>query len=113
MSHGERKAQCPDEDAFAIQSIEVSFGAEVIITQDQQRRLYDLITEVVRSPWNQFEGCVHWLSGYGSKILWSARDAAFLGVHPSDNPSPDGEEPSSDDTVLCFTTTCRDEAPTP
>lgn len=102
-----RKAQCPDPDGFPIQRIEVAFAIPTYITQEQQRRLADLVEEMARADHNTPKGHVHWQSGIGSKPLWSRADRRLLGL-PDDPDAPDSGEPGWDDGVLHLTTSCRE-----
>lgn len=86
-----RCADCPDEDAFEIRQIEVSFAIPVVVTQDQSRQLVKVIDDITKSPWNQPLAGVHWLSGMGSKPLWR-----------------EPEEPDFDDSIY-FLETCARE----
>lgn len=106
----ERAGRCDDEDAFWTRRIEVGFAIPVLMTQDQQRRLYDLIDEITRAPYNQPVGHVHWLFGHGSKPVFSRADLRFLGL-PDDSAAPDDGEPTFDADVLHFETSCREDAP--
>lgn len=108
MEIEERKGACDDEDAFYIQRIEVDFDIPTLITQEHQRRLYDLLSEIARADYNQPAGGVHWLSGHGSKPRFSRADLAFLGK-PDDPAAPESGEPTFDDSVLHFETTSRED----
>lgn len=85
----DRCAEAP-HDRGANSSIEVSFGIPVYISHDQERRLHALLTEIVGAPCNQPKNGVHWVSGYGGKILWR-----------------EPEEPDYDMEVLAIETTSR------
>jgi len=106
----ERQGECVDKDACQVSTVEMCFAIPVFVTQDQQRRLHELMDEIVRAPCNQPVGGVHWPSFVGGRMRWSARDKAVFGdslpgeVDPSLKP---GEEPESDDDVLCMATTAR------
>ncbi len=102
-----RCGECPDEDAFEVQAIEVGFQIPVLVTQEQSRRLTELIHEIVGSPWNQPAEGVHWLSGMGSKPHWSRVDSALLGI-PVEPGAPDSGDPTFDDSVY-FLETCARE----
>lgn len=86
-------------------AIEVSFAVPVALTDEQQRRLTDLVSEIARA--NTPEGHVHWLMGIGSKPQLSQSDARFLGKEP-DPAAPIDGEPTFDDSVLYFETYCRE-----
>ena len=65
-----RCAECPDQDASFLQRFECDFSIPVYLTQEQQRRLHQLLSEIVDAPWNQpVEGC-HWLAEWGAKPHW-------------------------------------------
>lgn len=100
-------SECPDDDAFPISRIEVDFAVDTIITQDQQRRLIDLVEEIIREPWNQPDGCVHWLASMGAKPRFSLADQRFLGVE-GDPGAPESGEPTFDDEVLHLGSYCRE-----
>lgn len=78
----------------------------VELTEDEQRALHDLIDGVARrtAP----EGFTHWLSGMGSLPQWSKADAAFLGKEAAPD-APDKGEPTFDDEILSFETSCREK----
>lgn len=107
-----RVGQCAEDDALDLRAIEIGFAISTVVTQDQYRRLRELLAEIVRAPYNQPEGGVYWLSSEGSRMRMSASDAAFLGavgdtggvVDPNIKP---GEEPTYEDDVLCFGTCAR------
>lgn len=103
-----RMGTCPDEDAFEIERIEVGFAIPVEITQDQVRRLIDLITEITKAPYNQLEGHIHWLFGQGSKPRWSLADQRAWGL-PGEPDAPESGEPTFDHSVLYFETSCREK----
>lgn len=100
-----RRAEPPD-DRSPIVRLEVDFAIPVHLSEDQERRLHDLLDEIVDSPWNQLTGWVHWLSGSGAKTNWSQADAAFLGI-PADPDAPETGEPTLDYSVYHFETTAR------
>jgi hypothetical protein len=95
---GGRRAKCPDPDATLMRSIEVDFAIPVLMTQAQQRRLLELLSEIIDSPWNEPAEGVHWMAGVGSKMHWSRVDAALLGK-PAEPGAPESGEPTCDDTV--------------
>jgi hypothetical protein len=103
----ERVTTCSDSDATFIERIEVGFAIEVAITSEQERQLHELIDQIAKAPYNQPKEGVHWLGFVGSKLNYSATDAALLGKPVGDNPPPNGAEPDSDDTVLCYETSAR------
>ena len=98
------------DDDMTILKIEAEFQIPVTVTQAQWRKIADLIGEILKNPGNCPEGCVHWLSGYGEKPLWSQADRRFLGLPPDPGAPKDGE-PAWDDTVMHFSTTCRKKHP--
>lgn len=65
-----RCAEAPD-NPIPIKSVEMRFAMPVYFTRDQERRLHDLVDEIVEHPCNQTEDGTHWLAGYGSKPLWN------------------------------------------
>lgn len=50
-----------------LSTIEIGFALPVFITRDQDRRLAELIAEIVDAPCNQLVEGVHWLAEMGSK----------------------------------------------
>lgn len=95
----ERLAPPPEENMCSMKLFEVHFGLRVAMTQDQHRRLLNLMEEIVRAPHNQPLNGVHWLSGGGSRPNWAAVDAAIEG-RPV-------EEPAFDDNVYQLVSTAR------
>lgn len=89
-----------------IVAIEVGFAIPVTLSDDQERRLADLVEEIARA--NQPEGHVHWLCGTGSKPQLSQADSRFMGK-PIDHNAPESGEPTFDNSVLCFETFCRED----
>jgi hypothetical protein len=96
----------PDEDDCCISSIEVHFAVPVYLPMAAQRELHEFISALVKLKRNQLVGCVHWLSGYGSKPNWSQADQRFLGQSVDPN-APARGEPTFDDSVMHFETCCR------
>ncbi len=89
-----------------IQKIEVDFAIPVELSDDQSKRLSDLIEEIARS--NEPSGEVHWLFGQGAKPMWSDADcAAFPDIRGGRSGEASGE-PSFDDSILHFSTSCRE-----
>jgi hypothetical protein len=86
--------------------IEIEFAIPVFIPPDALRELDQLLGAIVKLKRNQLRGYVHWVSGYGSKPIWSQADAAFLGKTPADD-APATGEPRFDDSVYHVETTCR------
>jgi hypothetical protein len=89
-----------------IVAIEVPFAVPVEPTREQAQRLAELIDEIARA--NAPDGCVHWLSGIGSKPNFSQADARFLGK-TVDPDAPESGEPTFDDSILCMETYCREK----
>lgn len=100
------------EDDVRVQRIEIEFAIPVYIPQGALRELDGLLSSVIRMKQNQLEGHAHWISGYGSKPLWSQADARFLGKTPADD-APASGEPSFDDSVYHIETSCIQRAPAP
>jgi hypothetical protein len=101
-----RLAACPDPDASELASIEVEFALTVLMTQDQQRRLLELIDEITDAPWNMPAEGVHWIAGVGTKTHWSRVDSAMLGKAPESG-APLSGEPTYDDSVFHVETCAR------
>ena len=80
----------PPDDRGPTSSIEVTFGMPVHLSVGQERRLHQLLDEIVSSPCNQPVGGVHWVSGSGGKVLWR-----------------EPEEPDYDMDVLSIETTAK------
>lgn len=99
-----------DDDTRGILKIEAEFAVPVVVTQDQWRKIAYVLDEILKNPGSCPEGCVHWVSGYGMKPIWSATDRKFLGLPPDPNAPPDGE-PGWDSTVVHFSTYCRTAHP--
>lgn len=95
----------PHEDDACVQRIEIEFAIPVYLPQGALRELDGLLSSVVRMKANQLHGHAHWVSGYGSKPLWSQSDAAFLGKTPADD-APASGEPRFDESVYYIETTC-------
>lgn len=102
----EERKRKPHEDDLECQRIEIEFAIPVFLPQGFLRELDGLLSSAVRMPENQVEGHVHWVSGHGSKPLWSQLDARFLGKTPADD-APETGEPRWDDSVYHIETTCR------
>ncbi len=86
-----RCAPAPEDQAGPVTRIEVSFAIPVNVTRDQERRLMSLINEIVEHPSNQLTDGVHWVSGYGGKMLWR-----------------EPEEPDVDMSVMAIETSARE-----
>lgn len=104
----DRRAPAPDDSGEPISTLEVEFTMPVYLTDDQQNRLQDLISEIVKAPYNQPQEGVHWVFSVGAKPRWNATDAAFLGVAADPNAAP-GEEPSFDERVFHIGTMVRED----
>lgn len=100
----EREAE-PHDDDVACQRIEIEFAIPVFIPPGALRELDGLLSSVVRMKMNQLKGYAHWVSGYGSKPLWSQADARFRGKTPADD-APVSGEPIFDDSVYHIETSC-------
>jgi hypothetical protein len=107
-----KRLDSPHEDDVCVQRIEVEFAIPVYIPQSAMRELDGLLSAIVRLKMNQLEGHAHWVSGYGSKPLWSQADARFLGKTPADD-APVSGEPSFDDDVYHIETSCIERRPAP
>lgn len=105
-----RCGECAEDDACEeLRSIELNFAIPITMTQDQQRRLLDLMSEIVSEPYNQPRDGVHWVGFVGSRLTYSNVDAALLGKPCSidlDRPA-DGEEPTSEDDVFVAESSAR------
>lgn len=102
----DREAPFPEEGAAELRGIEVKFAIPVKMTQEQQKRLLSLISEVIGRPWNLPKNGLHWVSSMGSKVKWSRIDALLLGEVPAHD-APRIGDPENDDGVLCITSTAR------
>jgi hypothetical protein len=100
----------PHEDDVCVHRIEVEFAIPVYIPQAAMRELDGLLSSVIRMKMNQLEGHAHWVSGYGSKPLWSQADALFLGKTPADD-MPERGEPTFDESVYHIETSCIPRGP--
>lgn len=97
------------EDDVECHRIEIEFAIPVFIPQGALRELNGLLSSIVRMKTNQLKGHAHWVSGYGSKPLWSQADARFLGKTPADD-APLRGEPSFDNSVYHIETSCIERA---
>lgn len=97
----------PHEDDVCVQRIEIEFAIPVYLPQGFLRELDGLLSSVVRMKMNQLTGHAHWVSGYGSKPLWSQADALFLGKSVADD-APATGEPRFDDAVYHIETSCTE-----
>lgn len=93
---------------ITIHRIEVNFAIPVNMTESQQRALHDVISEITKATVPP--GCVHWVSGYGQKPMWSQDDQRFLGQHVDPSASQSGE-PTWDETTFQIETCCRERHP--
>lgn len=105
----DRVQECLEDDACEIRGIEVNFHIPVYMTQEQQRKLNNVVTEIINHPYNQPKGGVHWLCGIGAKLIMSDVDSALTQRAPTDDPRKpeNGEEPVHDDTVHCLDSFAR------
>lgn len=101
----DRRQAEPHDDDVCVQRIEVVFAIPVYIPPGALRELDGLLSAIVRMKMNQLVGHAHWVSGYGSKPLWSQADAVFLGKTPADD-APQSGEPSFDDSCYHIETSC-------
>lgn len=95
----------PHDDDLCVHRMEIEFAIPVYFPPGALRELDGLLSSVVRMKMNQLRGHAHWVSGYGSKPMWSQMDAAFLGKTPADD-APLRGEPSFDDSVYHIETSC-------
>ena len=100
----------PPGDACTVSRIEVEFAIPVHLPIPFMRALDDLLQTLVTRPYNLPKGWVHWVSGHGSKPLWSQADARFLGNTPDPRMPAEGE-PSFDDSVYHIETSARPRHP--
>lgn len=98
----EERLAPPEEDDVRLVGIEVGFAIETWVSPSQQRRLSELLREIVDNPKNTPKEGVHWLGFTGGKMNFSEVDCKLLGTKPGPNPPADGEEPQCDDSILCF-----------
>lgn len=106
-----RCGECPDDDACEeLRAFEVSFAIPITMTQDYQRRLLDLLSELVAEPYNQPKDGVHWVGFVGSRLTFSAIDQRVMGA-PKSAPGQalpaDGEEPTQDDSIFAVVSDAR------
>jgi len=101
----ERCAPPPDE-CPSVTAIEIYFAIPAYLTEDDYRKLDELISGVVDRLYNQTPHGVHWLSRQGSKPTWSQADCVVLGK-PIDPNAPAEGEPTFDDSILYYETTAR------
>jgi hypothetical protein len=106
IDENDRCAEADDDDCL-LDRIEINFAIPIYLSHSQQRRMHELIHEIVRDHKNQPKEGVHWLSMTGSKPNFSAVDCNLLGLKPGPNPPADGEEPNYDALVLCFGSSAR------
>lgn len=98
MADLEKRCELPGADKLPCSSIEVSFGIPCYLSLEQDRRLYEVLSDIVMSPVNQPVEGVHWLAGTGCKPSWSQIDAAFLGKTVDPGAPESGEPTFSRDT---------------
>lgn len=99
-----RKEQPPDVEP--ISRLEVYFYLPVYATSKQLRALHDVIDDIVKSECNQPEDGIHWVSGCGSKPIWSQNDQAFLGKDVNQD-APVSGEPTFDHSTYAIETYSR------
>lgn len=105
MSETTKRQGDPHDDDVLVQRIEIEFAIPTYLPQGALRELDGLLSSIVRMKMNQLIGHAHWVSGYGSKPMWSQADALFLGKTPADD-APATGEPRFDDSVYHIETTC-------
>lgn len=97
----------PPEDAYTpLRGVELSFAIPVYITREHHTYLAELVEAIVLAPYNLPKGGVHWVSGSGSKLNFSKRDARLLGV-AADPAAPEAGEPEVDSTIFTLSTSAR------
>lgn len=101
----QRKAQ-PEEDDNLVSRIEIEFAIPTFLPQGFMQDLDALLSAAVKMKRNQPEGGVHWVSGHGSKPIWSQADAMFLGKSVADDAKAAGE-PTFDDSIYHIETSAR------
>lgn len=108
MNEDDRLAECKEEDALYIESIQLEFAIPIYLTQAEQAELTVFFHDLIEKPYNQLKEGTHWHSFTGGRMSYSNVDAALLGKAPGPNPPPDGAEPDSDDTALVLESTCQE-----
>jgi hypothetical protein len=96
----------PHEDDSCVSKIVIEFAIPTYIPIAAQREIDSIVQSLARMKMNTPVGHVHWCSGVGAQLHWSQADATFLGK-PVDPTAPLRGEPTFDDSVLAFETTCR------
>lgn len=96
----------PHEDDNLVSRIEIEFAIPTFLPQGFMQDLDKLLSAAVRLKRNQPGGGVHWVSGHGSKPLYSKADARFLGKSVADD-APESGEPRWDDSVYHIETCAR------
>lgn len=100
----------PHEDDQLVSRIEIEFALPAYLPQGFMQDLDALLSAAVKLKRNQPVDGVHWVSGHGSKPLWSQADALFLGKTPADD-APAAGEPQWDDSVYHIETSARPNWP--
>jgi len=110
MDDWREACETPPDGRSPISTIEIAFGMPVYLSREDERLLVRLVDRIVKRPYNQPVGGVHWASGFGSKPNWSSVDAELFGAKPAsvDKRPADGEEPTFDDEVYQISTTARE-----
>ncbi len=104
QASGESEEEC--DTVSKIERIEVDFAVPVELSHAQMTTLSEVIQDIAKS--NEPEGHVHWQFGAGSKPMFSDADyAAFPDLKGGRSGQPKGE-PTFDDSVLHFSTACRE-----
>jgi ribonuclease HI len=106
MSDEYERQGTPDDEDVLVSRLEIEFALPTYLPPGFLRELDSLLSSAVRMKMNQPVGGVHWVSGYGSKPLWSKADARLLGKTPADD-APAVGEPRWDGSVYHIETTAR------
>lgn len=97
-----------DVDNYVTQ-VALEFAIPVHISREHYDMLRTVMEGIVEAPYNQPKEGIHWPGGEGSRPIWSAQDAAFLGKAGKGDPNiPDGAEPTFDDSCLLFESMARE-----
>jgi hypothetical protein len=102
----DRWAPPPSDALTPLQGIELCFAIPVHVTREQHSYLSELMEAIVFAPYNLPKGGVHWVSGCGSKVNFSQRDAQFMGI-AVDPAAPEAGEPTVDSTIFTMSTSAR------
>lgn len=90
--------------------IEIEFTIPVELSDEQHKRLLQLVIDITKDPNNQREGHIHWVFGWGDKPSYSIADLAMLGKPHNPDAPPTGE-PEFDESVLHIETATRERRP--